>query len=54
MTLSLVTALMFFALAMLDSIAAAVAVPAYDRPPRLDQHNQRNTPSLIVRKQIRK
>jgi hypothetical protein len=53
MTLSMLTALMFLALAMLDSIAAAVAVPAYDGPPRLDQHNQRNTPSLIVRKQIR-
>ncbi len=53
MTLSLVTAFMFLALAMLDSIAAAVAVPAYNRP-RLDQHHQRNTPSLIVMKSIRK
>jgi hypothetical protein len=45
---------MFLALAMLDSIAAAVSVPVYNRRPRLDQHNQRNTSSLIVRKQIRK
>ena len=54
MTLSLLTALMFLALAMLDSVAAVVAVPVYNRPPRLDQHHQRNTPSLIVSKQIRK
>ena len=55
MTLSLVTALMFVALAILDamlnSMNHAVALPAHNRPPRLDQHN---APSLIVMKSIRK
>jgi hypothetical protein len=54
MGLSLVTALLFVALATLDLMANVTAAPTDGRRPRVDQPRHCNAPSLTVRKSIRK